>query len=257
MPEKGLPLLTEYRHWRASLPVGAFMLFTGYLLIVRAWPELVERPESVYAQGVMRLGWLASPTAIWILLTAFSLMIGTWWGEVCSSIIALLQWGALVKLPLQDSVSGWTAWQRALLPFRISEMSHVQDMMRASPDYADLRESDQRKAYVGFLKEVLWNPCLSLGEVATGEAELVRSVTNMRLSAGLLPWLPLSVLGIAANMTTPPDGFGFWLWTGVVALSASLLMSVTRQSRDGSSLAIRMACAPERLAHHARNAQAK
>lgn len=79
MPDKSLSLLAEYRHWRASLPVGAFMLLSGYLLVVNAWPQLVDEPETVFSDAVTRVTWLASPVAVWLVLIALSMMLGTWW----------------------------------------------------------------------------------------------------------------------------------------------------------------------------------
>ena len=256
MPDMNLSLLAEYRHWRASLPVGAFMLLSGYLLVVNAWPQLADEPESVFSDAVTRVTWLASPVAVWLVLITLSMMLGTWWGELCSWLIAMLQRAALVGVPLQDSCSQWTAWQRARLPIRISEMQHLQNMMRATPDYADLLEDDRRGAYRGFLGEVLGSPYAVMGDASHGEAELVRSVTDLRLSAGLLLWLPLSFVAVALNVEAPPPhGFVNALWTGALAVIVTLVVSATRQARATSSLAVRMACSPERLGHHSRNAQ--
>lgn len=173
MTDKGLPLLTEYRHWRASLPVGAFMLLSGYLLVVDAWPELVTNPDAVFAQAAQPVAWLASRAAVWLLIVALSMMLGAWWGGVCSWVIAVTQRAMLTGLPLQESCSEWTSWQRARLPIRVPEMQRLQNMMRATPDYADLMEVDQRAAYHGFLCEVLFDPYAANEGAPTDQAELI------------------------------------------------------------------------------------
>jgi hypothetical protein len=254
--DKGLSLLTEYRHWRASLPVGAFMLISGYLLIVDAWPELVTHPDAVFATATKPLAWLASRAAVWLLLVGLSMMLGAWWGGVCSWLIALAQRAMLRRLPLQESCSQWTRWQRARLPIRVSEMQRLQNMMRATPDYADLLEVDQRASYRGFLREALSDPYLSIDEPPNDQAELIRAVTDLRLSAGLLPWLPICLAGLAINVSTPaPNGLVWALWTGTLVVTITLVLGVAYRARSASTLAVRLACAPDRLGFHARQAQ--
>jgi hypothetical protein len=255
MPDKTLSLMAEYRHWRASLPVGAFMLLATYLLVVNVWPQVVDDPNTVFPKAVTRIAWLASPVAVWIVLIALSIMLGAWWGEVCSSLIATLQRLTLLGLPLQDSCSQWTDWQRARLPIRVSEMQHLQNEMRATPDYADLLEGDRRGAYRGFLGEVLSSPYAVIGGNSSSEPELIRSVTDFRLSAGLLPWLPLSLFAVGWNVDPKQNGFAIALFAGALAAVIALLVSIARQARAASSLAARMACTPERLGHHSRAAQ--
>lgn len=255
MPENGFSLLTEYRHWRASLPVGAFMLSSTYLLIVDFWPQLVSRPGSIFGQAGVSVSRLASPLAVWLMLIGAALMLGAWWGEVSSWVIAVVQRLSLNKLPLEASPSSWSFWQRSRLPIHISEMQNLQNAMRGTPDYADLLQVDERAAYQRFLREVLSSPYTGIIDAMREDAELIRSITDLRLSAGLLPWLPLSLLALAMNAEAPPKGFVSALWIAAAITIAAVVHGVIRQARATSTLAVRSASTPERLAHHARNAQ--
>jgi hypothetical protein len=135
-------------------------------------------------------------------------------------------------------------------------MQHLQNKMRATPDYADLLADDQLGAYRGFLGEVFSAPYAVMGDASNGEAELVRSITDLRLSAGLLPWVPLSLAGVALNIEAlPPLGLATGVWVGSIVSILALGLSVARQARATSSLAVRLACNPDRLGYHARNAQ--
>lgn len=254
-PAKELSLLSEYRHWRASLPVGAFMVLSAYLLLVSVWPQVAAHPEQVFAQAAAPVQRLVSPPAVWLILIGISMMLGAWWGAVASWAIQHVQFAVARRLPLERSISTWSRWQRIRLSVSASEMQNVQNMMRATPDYADLLDTDQRPAFVGFIRESLYSPYVGLSE-STKADEMVRSITDLRLLAGLLPWLPLSLVGLALNVEEPaPRGFVPVLFGAAFVATAALLQSVARQARAASTLAVHQGCTPTRLGVHARNAQ--
>lgn len=251
MGDKWLALLLEFRYWRASAPVGVLIGSAAGLWALVRWPAIAD-PRQLLSESVLAALGTLNVGVWWIVAFVACLLMGGWWCYVAVRMVTLAQVGILKALPLDKDFRSWGRLQRWVMPLSPWELERLQRDLRATPEYSDLEGHDRVAAYRGFLKEALTVPQSSLGLDANMNAEILRALTDVRLTAGLIPWLPIAVSGLAIHVQMTLPELAVWLnW--LAALSAVLvLLTLAAQAKNCGDLVASQAATKERLARHAR-----
>lgn len=255
MEGKGFEALLQYRHWRASVPVGICIAVAVALILVEYWPTLASDP-SQFSKELRALVVAAGPVVVWLLLGLVAYMAGSAWCDLSLGIASGIHQLACWALPFDRDPSDWTATQRLRLPLSKSALRGLQVAMRRNHDFVDLDASDRLGAYRSVIRETFQSPYSRLGVGETSDAEVVRAVTDMRLLVGLFPWLPLAFYQFGIQLDGKAVGGLARLMTWLaIGTAVAVLAAAWRQLRALSSLVARVNCVDDRLSQHARSAQ--
>lgn len=244
-------LLLEFRYWRASAPVGVLIGFAVGLWTLVRWP-IVADPRGLLGEPVYAAFSGLTIGVWWVLAFVACLLMGGWWCNVALGIVSRVQLGALAILPLNRDFRSWGRFHQWMLPISPWELERLQRDLRATPEFSDLESRDRVGAYRGFLKEALTVPLSALGLNATTNAEVLRSLTDLRLTAGIVPWLPIAISGLAMHVKAAVPDLAYWL-NSLAVLSAILVMlTLAVQARNCADLVTSGASTTDRLARHSR-----
>lgn len=251
MSDNLVPLLTEFRYWRASVPVGLAMGIYAFLASLSRWPELGVH-GLVFSEPVNTLASSVGAPVLWVLALVAMLLLGGWWCDFAMLVLAHVQALAARFLPLAGRTSQWSWWQRRICPVRLSDVAALQASMERVNEYRDLPPTDRQRAYWTCLREVFTEPQTVLGR-SDRTPEIVRGLTEVRAVVGLLPWLPLALVASAGHVNPPFSSLAWSLQAGAGLAAVLLVFGAWLQARSVSGhLVSALADDAGRLGRHAR-----
>lgn len=251
MGDKLPSLLLEFRYWRASAPVGALIGASASLWALARWPAISD-PRSLISAPAFTVFGSLDAEVWWIFALVACLLIGGWWCNVAVRIASFVQTLLLSTLPLEKDYRSCGRLQQLVLPLSPWELGRLQRNLRATPEYADLDVCDQAGAYRGFLKEALTVPQSALGLNADVNAEILRSLTDMRLTAGLIPWLPVAIAGLSMHVQLALPELATVLNSFAALTGVFLVLTLAAQAKNNADLVASEASNKDRLARHAK-----
>ncbi|MGN7703663.1 hypothetical protein [Cellulosimicrobium sp. 22601] len=250
--DKAISLLTELRHWRAAVPTGIFAAAFVILEWLRKAPSASE--DSLQASTLGQSVTLFPAATIAVVGVVLILLVGSWWCAFAVWCFGWTQIAALHALPIDRPVNEWNRWQRLFSPIPFGDLSQLQRTISASPDYVDLLKADQKGAHVKFLSEVIHTSDTSMSELP-GSSDTVRTLTDIRVLAGLLLWGPLCVWSIGQGLDSALTSASGTITFCAIGLLVVLLLSLWHQGRLAVGSASRLMASNERVSASARSAQ--
>lgn len=252
MADNPWSMLTEYRHWRASVPAGIMMGATITVYTVGRWPVLLV-PKKAFAPELIFLGQAAGRSGLLFLAFLASVMLGSALCELISGIVVRLQVLTLSRLPLELTMGEWSILNRLMCPLPLSALGAVQRAMKRTDEYRDLEACDQRGAYVSVFKEALKFPSVARADSGMNQ-EILRSQTDVRLLSGLLITLPLLVFELSRHLLRAAHPLANVLRSMSWLIAAILLIGLVLAVRRCNDLAAQRCVTDASLGRHARAA---
>jgi hypothetical protein len=248
-------LRTEFRFWRASIPVGALWFGIVACSALIAWPELTDADQWLPPSIATLL--VRFPSIVWLLLSGVvAALLGAWWCNLAATSFLLLSRLLLSRAPFQIDPKSWGRPWLHLSGYLIprSTVQELRNRMLATPDYADLPTKDKSGAFSNILREVAIGFAETTLHDTTPPTAGERIYTDLRLSAGLLLPLPLSLWLLPTIVEIEIVGLSVFLRTAALVAFFILLFECCQRSRRMFRWAIPTLATDERLAQSARGA---
>lgn len=248
-------LRTEFRFWRASVPVGALWFSIAACSALIAWPELADAERWLPPPVATML--IRFPSIVWLLLSGVvAALLGAWWCNLAATSFLLLSRFFLSRAPFPIDPKSWSRpalhFSGYLMPR--STVQELRNRMLATPDYADLPLKDKSGAFSNILREVAIGFAETTLHDTTPPTAGERIYTDLRLSAGLLIPLPLSLWLLPNIIEIDIAGLSLFLRAAALVVFFILLFECCQRSRRMFRWAIPTLATDERLAQSARGA---
>ncbi|WP_157508846.1 hypothetical protein [Luteipulveratus halotolerans] len=238
-------LAYEFRYMRASVLVGAVIVAFGAL-------AYCARPEArgpIFGARLEELVSAIGKPGVWVAALFAVVLVGGWWCDFAVATLSCILRLALRGIPFDQQVSSWGVLERVRCPLARRDVAILQRKMEGISRYQDLDFEDRAFAFRMFLRDCMqWSrgEIFSLGD-EVGETSLIRRLTDVRLSCGLIPWMPLFFIALALNVRAEHGGIRVALFAGAGIVLFVLLGTLLVEVRAASAQIVHAAASNTEL----------